>query len=109
MKPDTPDLETRCVVFLRRRSELPTLAVADLDRIQAAHLAYLNRLHQEDLIFAYGPFQVADEVPLRGLIIFCNGLEWARVIALMSDDPWVVAGRLEFEVIEWTTPAGCLV
>ncbi|MBI5768401.1 MAG: hypothetical protein HZA93_11445 [Verrucomicrobia bacterium] len=72
-------------------------------KIQAAHLANITRLHGAGKLLVAGPFM--DNGNWRGLFIFkCATLEEAQ--ALAASDPAVQAGRLAVEIHPWLTQQG---
>ncbi len=72
-------------------------------RIQAAHLANIQRLAAAGKLLVAGPF--ADKGPWAGIFILkCASLEEAQ--SLVATDPAVQAGRLHIEVHPWMTAKG---
>ena len=51
-----PELEAHTLVLLRWPDELPELTEAELDALQAEHVAYQLSLRQRGIIAAGGPF-----------------------------------------------------
>lgn len=79
---------------------------AELDALQARHLAYRADLRRQGVLVVNGPLLEQSDASLRGLSIFaCDADEAGR---LSEDDPSVQAGRLSFEVMEWWVAAGSL-
>jgi uncharacterized protein YciI len=77
----------------------------DRAKIQAAHLANIERLAQQGKLLVAGPFP--DNGEWRGIFIFkCASLQEAQ--ALAASDPAVQAGRLKVELHPWMTERGCL-
>ncbi|GAA1054964.1 hypothetical protein GCM10017608_18160 [Agromyces luteolus] len=105
--PDIPDaFDVVTLVVLRRPDDAPELPEAELDALQARHLAYRAELRRSGVIVANGPFGEQSDPSYRGMSIFaCNRAEAAR---LSAADPSVVAGRLAFDVMEWWVAAGSL-
>lgn len=102
--PDEFDVVT--VVVLRRPADAPDLPDAELDRLQAEHLAYRADLRDRGLIVVNGPFGDQSDPAFRGMSVFaCDPAEAAR---LTQGDPSVVAGRLTYDVMEWWVAAGTL-
>ena len=99
-------LESFHVVFLRRPAAAPEVPGEEAERLQIAHLAHLNRLREDGLTMAHGPFQAGPDAPLRGLVIFRGDLSREEVEAAMAADPWVGRGQLEAEIVGWISPAG---
>jgi uncharacterized protein YciI len=102
--PDAFDVYT--VVVLRRSSDAPEISEAELDALQARHLAYRAELAQQGLIVVNGPFDQQSDPAYRGMSIFsCDPAEAAR---LSDGDPSVAAGRLAYDVMEWWVRADAL-
>jgi uncharacterized protein YciI len=105
--PNIPDaFDVYTVVVLRRPTEVPDISDADLDTLQAEHLAYRADLWREGILVVNGPFGEQSDGSYRGMSIFaCDPSEAAR----RSDaDPSVVAGRLVYDVMEWWVRADAL-
>ncbi|MET0976818.1 MAG: YciI family protein [Leifsonia sp.] len=105
--PDIPDaFDVYTLVVLRRPADAPELPDAELDALQARHLAYRAELRRRGVLVANGPFDRQSDPAYRGMSIFaCDPAEAAR---LSDDDPSVVAGRLAYDVMEWWVAAGSL-
>jgi uncharacterized protein len=105
--PEIPqDFDVYTVVLLRRGPKADEFSEAELDELQAAHLAYRARLHGEGVLVVNGPFGDQSDATLRGMSIFACGLDEAE--RLNNDDPSVAAGRLSYDVMEWWVGAGAL-
>jgi len=100
------ELESFTFVLLRRPPDAPDYPDPQIEEIQAGHLANLARLRERGVLLLAGPFSDQRDESLRGLCIFCCGIEETR--SLMADDPAVLAGRLAADVMTWSTPAGSL-
>ncbi len=98
------ELESYAFVLLRRPAGAPQLPEGGLEALQERHLAYLDRLAEAGKLVAAGPFSEQPDESLRGLCFFATTVEEAR--ALTALDPSVQAGRLEAEVMTWSTPRG---
>jgi uncharacterized protein YciI len=71
-------------------------------KIQAGHLANINRLYQEGKLKVAGPF--GEEGDWQGIFIFdCETKE--EVESLLKTDPAISAGRLNFDIRSWWTAA----
>ena len=105
--PNIPDaFDVYTLVLLRRPPDAPEMSDAELDALQARHLAYRAELRQQGVLVVNGPLGEQSDVALRGLSIFACGLEEA---ARLSDgDPSVQAGRLVYDLMEWWVAAGTL-
>ncbi|WP_338185115.1 YciI family protein [Jatrophihabitans sp.] len=102
------ELHKYYVVMLRRPAEAPDFSAAELDELQAAHLAYLSGLREQGIVAMNGPLLDAPDPSLRGLSFYATATaEEAREFA--AADPMVRAGRLSFDVVTFATPPGALV
>ena len=105
--PNIPDaFDVYTVVLLRRPAEVPEMSEAELDDLQARHLAYRAELARQGVLVTNGPFDEQSDPSYRGMSVFaCDPVE----AALYSDgDPSVVAGRLAYDVMQWWVRAGSL-
>lgn len=100
--PDTFDEHT--VIFLVRPPDAPTFDEAELDRLQAEHLAYLRGLARRGVLVANGPLVEQSDEAYRGISIYALPLDEALLLA--RADPMVHAGRLAIEGGRWMTAAG---
>ena len=105
--PNIPDaFDVYTLVVLRRPADAPDMSDAELDALQARHLAYRAELKRQGVIVANGPFDAQSDASLRGMSIFaCDLAEAAR---LSDGDPSVRAGRLAYDVMEWWVGEGTL-
>ena len=94
------------LVLLRRPADAPDLPEAELDALQARHLAYRAGLRRAGVLVVNGPLDEQSDPSMRGLSIFACGLGEAR--RLSDGDPSVQAGRLAYDVMEWWVAAGTL-
>lgn len=102
--PNIPDaFDVYTLVLLRRPVEAPEMSDAELDALQARHLAYRANLRREGILVANGPLGEQSDVALRGLSIFACDIDEAR--RLSDGDPSVQAGRLIYDVMEWWVAA----
>ena len=105
--PDIPDeFDVYTLVVLRRPDDAPELSDAELDELQDQHLSHRADLRRRGLIVANGPFDQQSDVTYRGMSVFTCDLDEARRHS--DEDPLVVAGRLEYDVMEWWVAAGSL-
>ena len=105
--PNIPDaFDVYTLVLLRRPPDAPVMSEADLEALQARHLAYRAQLRREGVLVANGPLDQQSDESLRGLSIYACGLDEAR--RLSDGDPSVQAGRLAYDVFEWWVEAGTL-
>ena len=94
------------LVLLRRPPDAPQLPEAELDRLQAEHLAYRAELREREVLVVNGPMNAQSDISLRAISIFTCDLEEAA--RLNDGDPLVVVGRLSYDVMEWWVAAGTL-
>ncbi|MFC6155245.1 YciI family protein [Kribbella jiaozuonensis] len=97
--PPRPGMESLTLVLLRRPATPTDFTEDEADRIQQAHLDFLDGKRAAGVMGAAGPFRDHDDQVLRGLCVYRTGLEEARKHA--AEDPAVQAGMLEAEVITW--------
>lgn len=101
------ELESFELVLLRRPPEPTPYPDAEINRIQAEHLAYHARLRAEGVIVTNGPVIDQPDASLRGLSFYRTGsIERSR--ALAESDPAVRAGRLIVEIMTWYCPPGTM-
>jgi uncharacterized protein YciI len=94
-----PGMASFTLVLLRRPENAPDFTEEELDRIQAGHLAYLDRYRTAGSIAAAGPFRDQRDERLRGIELWHLGVDEVRRIC--GEDPAVRAGRMEKEVVTW--------
>jgi len=99
------ELESYTFVLLRRGRHADEYSEAELEEIQAGHLAFLDRMHREGHIVS-GPFRDQDDETKRGFSIYRTSLEETR--RLTEDDPAIQAGRMSVEAMTWLTQKGAL-
>jgi uncharacterized protein YciI len=105
--PNIPDaFDVYTLVLLRRPADAPDMPEAELDALQARHLAYRAGLRREGALVVNGPLGEQSDVALRGLSMFACDADEAR--RLTDGDPSVQAGRLTYDVMEWWVAAGTL-
>jgi uncharacterized protein YciI len=105
--PNIPDaFDVYTLVLLRRPPDAPQMADAELDALQARHLAYRAELRRQGILVVNGPLGEQTDVTLRGLSIFACSLDEAA--RLNDGDPSVQAGRLSYDLMEWWVAAGTL-
>jgi len=105
--PNIPDeFDVHTLVLLRRPSDAPQISDAELDALQAQHLAYRAELRRQGVLVVNGPLTEQSDPAMRGLSIFACGPDEA---ARLSDgDPSVQAGRLTYDLMEWWVAADSL-
>ena len=103
--PAAPKFEMTTYYFglITRGPNAGTGTQEEREKIQAAHLANIKRLHDAGKLLVAGPF--ADNGEWRGIFIYkCASLEEAQGLA--ATDPAVQAGRLKVEIHPWMTARG---
>jgi uncharacterized protein YciI len=97
------ELEIFYLVLIKKGPRWTPEETPELERLQEAHLAHINQLHEQGSLVAAGPIDDGSE--LRGIsVLRTESLEMA--VALAEADPSVRAGRLTVEVHPWYLPAG---
>lgn len=76
---------------------------ADGDKIQAAHMANITRLHQQGKIIMAGP--IGTDQDTRGIFIM-DGKDSTEIASYVATDSAVLTGRLRFEILPWWTAKG---
>ena len=105
--PNIPDaFDVFTVVMLRRPPDPPKMSDAELDALQAQHLAYRAELRGRGVLVVNGPLLEQSDTSLRGLSVFACDLDEAA--RLSGADPSVQAGRLAYELMEWWVAADSL-
>jgi len=102
----TRELESYTFVLLRRPPDAPDLPEYELDRLQAGHLAFLDRMRERGAMLVSGPFDDRTDESLRGFSLYCTSIEETR--ELLLDDPALNANRMVAEVFTWWTVKGAL-
>ena len=102
-EPGDYEMTTYYVGFLYRGAKWTPERTPETEKIQAAHLANIERLVESGELLLAGPF--ADDGDLRGMFVFrVDSMEEAR--RLCDTDPAVKAGRLKVEVHPWYSARG---
>ena len=77
----------------------------EIQELQNAHLANINRLAEMKKLIMAGPF--GDEGDLRGIFVFrASSLKEAQ--ELSATDPMIKIDRLRLELHPWNVPVGIL-
>ena len=92
------EMTTYDVGFLYRGSKWTPEHTPEIDRLQQAHLANIQKMGESGKLLVAGPFM--DNGDLRGMFVFRVGtMEEAK--SLSETDPAVQAGRLRIELHPW--------
>ena len=100
------ELDAYTFVLLRRGPRADEYSDQELEEIQAAHLAFLDRMRVEGHMLLSGPFRNQEDETKRGISLYRTGLEETR--RLIEGDPAIRAGRISAEVMTWLTRKGAL-
>lgn len=92
------DMEVLYLGLLRRGPTWTSVVTPEVEALQEAHLANIERLQQSGELVVAGPF--GDDGDLRGVYVFRVG-SLEEAISLTDTDPSVQAGRLTFELHPW--------
>ena len=74
-------------------------------RIQAAHLANIDRLWKEGKVIMAGPMGYKYDADLRGIFIM-DAKDSTTAASYVNTDSAVITGRLRFELHPWWTQKG---
>lgn len=99
---DTPHMKQYWLVQLLRGNSRQQDSLT-AEKIQAAHIANIERLHREGYIIMAGP--MGYDKDWRGIFIM-DAKDSATVASLVKSDPAVNAGRLRFEIHPWWAQTG---
>ena len=101
------EFDSFIVVLLLRQPNAPDLPKAELDQLQAQHIANIRRLEGEGKVLKAGPIEDYSGRNVRGMFILkTDSLDQAR--AWVATDPTVKAGRLVPEYLKWYVEKGSL-
>lgn len=94
------------MVLLHTGKKANKFPKAELEAIQAGHMANIKRLADAGKLLVAGP--MGDDSELRGIFILdCEDVAEAQ--ALVETDPAVKAGRLRAEYHTWWTARGTVI
>jgi uncharacterized protein len=84
--------------LLMRGAKAATIDAEEAKKIQAGHMAHIEKMGKSGKLMAAGPMMNNGE--LRGIFLFkASSMEEAK--ALAADDPAIKAGRLRMEILPW--------
>ena len=90
------------LVFLKSGKKIPTKNEA-AQQMQVNHLVNLFNMEQEGKISIFGP--VMNDTKLRGIIVF-NSTDKEYIKRELGNDPYIKAGYLKFELLDWFSIPG---
>ncbi|MBK7312076.1 MAG: hypothetical protein IPI93_15165 [Sphingobacteriaceae bacterium] len=98
----TGEMKTYYMIFLKKgpKRNQDTLTA---NRIQAGHMAYLNKMYEAGKMDLAGPS--LPDGDLKGICVY-NVATFDEAKKLAEADPAVVAGRLIVEVVPWYSQKG---
>lgn len=89
--------------LLLRGSSAAAIDKEQAQKLQAGHMANINRMAEIGKLMAAGP--MAENTDLRGIFVFQPGPQ-AEAEKLAAEDPAIQAGRLRMEWMTWHTRPG---
>lgn len=101
---DTPRMKQYWLVMLLKGGNR-THDKATAQRIQAAHLANIDKLWKEGKVVMAGPMGYKYDTDLRGIFIM-DAKDSATAASFVMTDSAVITGRLRFEIHPWWTQTG---
>lgn len=90
------------LVFLKSGKKIPTKS-QEAQQMQVNHLVNLFNMEQDGKISVFGP--VTNDPKLRGIIIF-NSTNKEYIKEELNKDPYIKAGYLKFELLDWFSIPG---
>jgi uncharacterized protein YciI len=90
------------LVILKKGATVPT-DMALVGKLQMEHLANLFQMEKEGKISVFGP--VNNDEKLQGIIIF-NSTDKELIKKELSQDPFIKAGYMAFDLFEWFSIPG---
>ncbi|MGH9802497.1 MAG: YciI family protein, partial [Blastocatellia bacterium] len=100
-KPPQFDLDNYQLGLLRKGPNHGTGTKEEADKIQAGHMANINKMAASGKLMAAGP--MGDDGDLRGIFLFkAASLDEAKAMA--AEDPAIKAGRLRMDIFTWWGP-----
>lgn len=99
------EMERYQLVLLVRAPTWRKLPDAEASALQAAHIAHLTKMGEEDKAVVCGPFGDQADPSLRGACVYAVK-DVAEARALAEADPVVKAGQLRIEAVTWWVGKG---
>lgn len=100
-KPPYFDLDSYQFGLLRKGPNHGTGTKEEIDKVQAGHMANINKMALSGKLVAAGP--MGDDGDLRGIFLF-KAASLAEAKALAAEDPAIKAGRLRMDIFTWYGP-----
>ncbi|MGE0884761.1 MAG: YciI family protein [Blastocatellales bacterium] len=97
------DLDKYQLGLLRKGPNSGTGTKEEAEKIQAGHMAHINKMAMDGKLVAAGP--MLDDGDLRGIFLF-RAASLDEVKALAAEDPAIKSGRLRLELFSWYAPKG---
>jgi uncharacterized protein YciI len=101
---DTPRMKQFWLVMLLKGTNR-THDKVTAQRIQAAHIANIDRLAAEGKIVMAGPMGYKHDADLRGIFIM-DAKDSITAASYVATDSAIITGRLRFELHPWWTQTG---
>lgn len=99
------EVETYYLGLLKKGSTWTADATPEIEELQEAHLANMDRLFELGKLVVAGP--LTDDGEIRGIYIFkAETFEEAKRLA--ESDPMIQSGRLTLDLHPWMVPKGIL-
>lgn len=90
------------LVFLKAGKSIPKKSQS-AQQMQMDHLTHLFTLEKEGKISVFGP--VMNDAKLKGIIVF-NSTDQEYIKKELSNDPYIKAGILKYELLNWFSIPG---
>lgn len=87
-------------VFLHKRTGLPELPKAEVDKLMEGHLANINKMAKEGKLLAAGPFEGGGGIFIFNTTTATDVTEWLKA------DPGIQANRWRLEMLTYTPHVG---
>jgi uncharacterized protein len=91
--------------ILERPDKAPSYDKATLEKLQAGHMANINKMAKDGLLVSAGPYML--EGKRRGVFIFDSN-DRKKVEKACAEDAAIKAGRLGLRLMTWMTSKGTL-
>jgi uncharacterized protein len=102
-KPPEIDFDQYQFGMLKRGPNYTSEKTAETEKIQAGHMANIEKMAKSGKLVAAGP--MGGDGPMRGIFIF-HGTTIDEAKKMADEDPAIQSGRLVLEVLPWMAPRG---